>query len=191
MMPQAGGQYVYLREAYGGMSAFLFGWTLLLVDADRHDRGGRRRLRALQRRALAGDRPARCGSDRRRRALNAERAGAIAVIAFLTFVNLRGLDLGRRCRIFSPAPSCSRCDDQSCSDVSLRATLAPSRSTSAARWLRLRTHPLDGFRSPPSAPRWSGRCSPPMPGRPSPLPRPRFATPGATFRSRSRSAPAW
>jgi len=31
MMPQAGGQYVYLREAYGGMPAFLFGWTLLLV----------------------------------------------------------------------------------------------------------------------------------------------------------------
>ena len=31
MMPQAGGQYVYLREAYGGMWAFMFGWTLLLV----------------------------------------------------------------------------------------------------------------------------------------------------------------
>src|SRR5258708_12913462 len=31
MMPAAGGQYVYLREAYGGMWAFMFGWTLLLV----------------------------------------------------------------------------------------------------------------------------------------------------------------
>ena len=31
MMPQAGGQYVFLREAYGGMWAFCFGWTLLLV----------------------------------------------------------------------------------------------------------------------------------------------------------------
>src|ERR1700757_1075596 len=31
MMPHAGGQYVYLREAYGGLPAFLFGWTLLLV----------------------------------------------------------------------------------------------------------------------------------------------------------------
>ena len=31
MMPQAGGQYVYLREAYGGLWAFLFGWTLLMV----------------------------------------------------------------------------------------------------------------------------------------------------------------
>src|SRR5262249_54821059 len=31
MMPQAGGQYVFLREAYGGMWAFCFGWTLLLI----------------------------------------------------------------------------------------------------------------------------------------------------------------
>ena len=31
MMPQAGGQYVYLREAYGDMAGFLFGWITLLV----------------------------------------------------------------------------------------------------------------------------------------------------------------
>ncbi len=30
-MPQAGGQYVYLREAFGPMSGFLYGWTLFLV----------------------------------------------------------------------------------------------------------------------------------------------------------------
>ena len=30
-MPEAGGQYVYLREAYGPMAAFLFGWVLFLV----------------------------------------------------------------------------------------------------------------------------------------------------------------
>lgn len=29
--PQAGGAYVYLREAYGHLVAFLFGWTLFLV----------------------------------------------------------------------------------------------------------------------------------------------------------------
>ena len=29
--PEAGGQYVYLREAYGHMVAFLFGWVLFLV----------------------------------------------------------------------------------------------------------------------------------------------------------------
>ena len=31
MMPRAGGQYVFLREAYGPSSGFLFGWSLFLV----------------------------------------------------------------------------------------------------------------------------------------------------------------
>jgi APA family basic amino acid/polyamine antiporter len=31
MMPRAGGQYVFLREAFGRFPAFLFGWTLFLV----------------------------------------------------------------------------------------------------------------------------------------------------------------
>jgi basic amino acid/polyamine antiporter, APA family len=31
MMPKAGGMYVYLREAFGPMVGFLYGWTLFLV----------------------------------------------------------------------------------------------------------------------------------------------------------------
>src|ERR671915_1118361 len=31
MMPRAGGQYVFLREAYGPATGFLFGWSLFLV----------------------------------------------------------------------------------------------------------------------------------------------------------------
>ena len=31
MWPRAGGQYVFLREAYGPSIGFLFGWSLLLV----------------------------------------------------------------------------------------------------------------------------------------------------------------
>src|ERR1017187_6498218 len=31
MMPNAGGQYVYLREAFGPLYGFLYGWTLFLV----------------------------------------------------------------------------------------------------------------------------------------------------------------
>jgi basic amino acid/polyamine antiporter, APA family len=31
MMPRAGGQYVYLREAFSPIGGFLYGWTLLLV----------------------------------------------------------------------------------------------------------------------------------------------------------------
>lgn len=31
MMPQAGGQYVFLREAFGSRVSFLYGWTLFMV----------------------------------------------------------------------------------------------------------------------------------------------------------------
>lgn len=33
MMPEAGGEYVFLREAYGDLPAFLFGWSLLMIMA--------------------------------------------------------------------------------------------------------------------------------------------------------------
>ena len=31
MMPKAGGQYVYLREAFNPLAGFLYGWTLFFV----------------------------------------------------------------------------------------------------------------------------------------------------------------
>src|ERR1019366_7366161 len=31
MMPKAGGQYVYLREAYNPLAGFAYGWTLFMV----------------------------------------------------------------------------------------------------------------------------------------------------------------
>jgi APA family basic amino acid/polyamine antiporter len=31
MMPDAGGPYVYIREAFGGLAAFLYGWMVLLI----------------------------------------------------------------------------------------------------------------------------------------------------------------
>ena len=31
MMPHAGGQYIYLRESFGPLAGFLYGWTLFLV----------------------------------------------------------------------------------------------------------------------------------------------------------------
>lgn len=31
MMPQAGGQYVYLRESFSPILGFLYGWTLFLI----------------------------------------------------------------------------------------------------------------------------------------------------------------
>src|ERR1700677_4061025 len=31
MYPHAGGQYIFLREAYGKLAGFLYGWTLFMV----------------------------------------------------------------------------------------------------------------------------------------------------------------
>jgi len=31
MMPNAGGQYVYIQRAYGKMASFLYGWTVFTV----------------------------------------------------------------------------------------------------------------------------------------------------------------
>ncbi len=94
MMPQAGGQYIYLREAYGGLWAFVYGWTLLLVIqtgtiaavAVAFGRFGGVLWPALGSHLWFG-----IGGM----GLSGERLAAIAVIALLTLANLRGLNLGR------------------------------------------------------------------------------------------------
>ncbi len=94
MMPQAGGQYVYLREAYGQLWAFLFGWTLLLVI-----QAGTIAAVAVAFARFAGVMWPIFGSELWFGAsgigFSGERIGAIGVIALLTAANLRGLNLGR------------------------------------------------------------------------------------------------
>ena len=94
MMPQAGGQYVYLREAYGGLWAFLFGWTLLLVIQT----GTIAAVAVAFARFLGVMWPvlgSRVWLGAGGFGLSGERVGAILVIACLTMINLRGLDLGQ------------------------------------------------------------------------------------------------
>jgi len=94
MMPQAGGQYIFLREAYGGTLAFCFGWTLLLVIqtgtiaavAVAFGRFAGVIFPAVGSRIFAG-----IGTV----GLSGERIGAIVIIVLLTAVNLGGLNLGR------------------------------------------------------------------------------------------------
>ncbi len=94
MMPQAGGQYVYLREAYGGLVAFLFGWTLLLIVQT-----GTVAAVAVAFARFSGVLFPRIKSEIwigvGGVGLSGERLLAIAVIAFLTWSNLRGLHLGK------------------------------------------------------------------------------------------------
>jgi APA family basic amino acid/polyamine antiporter len=94
MMPQAGGQYIFLREAYGGLWAFCFGWTVLLVIqtgtiaavAVAFGRFAGALWPAIDSRIWLG-----VGGI----GLSGERLVAVAAIASLTVINLRGLNLGR------------------------------------------------------------------------------------------------
>lgn len=90
MYPAAGGQYVYLREAFGKLPAFLFGWTQLLVIqtgtiaavAVAFARFLGVLLPAIDDRPLLGP-------------VTPQRLVAIALLLFLTFVNARGLAFGK------------------------------------------------------------------------------------------------
>jgi basic amino acid/polyamine antiporter, APA family len=94
MMPEAGGQYIFLREAYGGMWAFCFGWTLLLVIQT-----GTIAAVAVAFGRFAGVIFPFFGAHiligKGTVGLSGERLSAIGVIVLLTAVNLRGLNLGR------------------------------------------------------------------------------------------------
>lgn len=110
MMPHAGGQYVFLREAYSPLFGFLYGWTFLLViqtgtiaavgvafakfagvlfpaiDADRYLIGPVH---------LAGDYAV---------SLSRVQFVAILMIALLTATNMRGLEWGKNIQnVFSVA----------------------------------------------------------------------------------------
>ncbi len=94
MMPEVGGQYVYLREAYGSLLAFMFGWTLLLVVQTGTLAAvavAFAKFAGVMWPALSSQLWFGVGSV----GLSGERVGAIAVIALLTWTNLRGLDLGK------------------------------------------------------------------------------------------------
>ena len=101
MMPRAGGVYVFLREAYGPALGFLFGWTLFLVVQT----GTIAAVAIAFARFLGVFVPA-IAADHYLIApiivlpgyalsLSSEQLVAIFLIAFLTFLNTRGLRVGK------------------------------------------------------------------------------------------------
>jgi APA family basic amino acid/polyamine antiporter len=84
MMPKAGGQYVYLREAYGPAVGFLYGWTLFLVIQC----GTIAAVAVAFAKFLAVLVPAVAP-------VPVQRGVAIAVIVLLTAFNLRGVQAGK------------------------------------------------------------------------------------------------
>jgi APA family basic amino acid/polyamine antiporter len=91
MMPRAGGQYVYLREAYGALPGFLYGWTLFTVIQT----GTIAAVAVAFARFTAVLLPVLDSPPAAPFVLDRQRALAIAVIALLTWVNTMGVHTGR------------------------------------------------------------------------------------------------
>ncbi len=102
MYPRAGGQYVYLREAFGPLTGFVYGWTLFLVIQTGTIAAvavafakflgvlvpwvsAQTRLVPI---VIGGDGSGNGGFDL---SITSQRVVAILVIAALTFINTRGV----------------------------------------------------------------------------------------------------
>jgi APA family basic amino acid/polyamine antiporter len=100
MMPRAGGQYVFLREAYGPATGFLFGWALLLVTQT-----GSIAAVAIAFANFTGVLTERVSATRYLIApivlgrygvsLSTQQLVAVAMILLLTLTNTQGLGLGK------------------------------------------------------------------------------------------------
>src|SRR5438034_4448459 len=101
MMPRAGGQYVYLREAYGPLWGFLYGWTLFLVIQT----GTIAAVAVAFARYLGVLVPSISPttwlvppinlSTNYAISLSMQQVVAVLIIVLLTFINTRGLQLGK------------------------------------------------------------------------------------------------
>jgi APA family basic amino acid/polyamine antiporter len=101
MMPRAGGQYVYLREAYSPLWGFLYGWTLFLVIQT----GTIAAVAVAFSRYLGVLVPAVSStswiippinlSAKYALSLSTQQLIALLIIVLLTFINTRGLQIGK------------------------------------------------------------------------------------------------
>jgi APA family basic amino acid/polyamine antiporter len=102
MMPKAGGQYVYLREAYSPFWGFLYGWTLFLVIQTATIAAvgvGFGRYSGILVPWISETNyliePIRIGSSSYAFSLSTAQLVGILMIAVLTWMNTRGLKLGK------------------------------------------------------------------------------------------------
>lgn len=102
MMPKAGGQYVYLREAYSPFWGFLYGWTLFLVIQTATIAavavGFGRYIGVLFPQVSETNyliEPIRIGSTSYAFSLSSAQLVGILMIALLTWMNTKGLKLGK------------------------------------------------------------------------------------------------
>lgn len=95
MMPKAGGQYVYLKEAWGSFTAFLYGWTAFMVIQT----GFIAAVAVAFAKYTAVFVPSLSGNnivlDLGFLKISAGQIFAIFIIAVLTFINTRGVKTGK------------------------------------------------------------------------------------------------
>jgi APA family basic amino acid/polyamine antiporter len=101
MMPRAGGQYVYLREAFSPLWGFLYGWTLFLVIQTGTIAAvgvGFARYVGVLWPVLADDRylvPPVHLTEQYAISLSTVQLAGLGMIALLTWTNTRGLEYGK------------------------------------------------------------------------------------------------
>ncbi|MBV9242403.1 MAG: amino acid permease, partial [Acidobacteria bacterium] len=102
MMPHAGGMYVYLKEAYGPLWGFLFGWTHFLVIGTATIAAvgvAFSRFTGIFISGIAEDKyliePIRVGTSSYAFSLSTAQLLAIVMIVLLTALNTRGLKFGK------------------------------------------------------------------------------------------------
>lgn len=103
MIPRAGGQYVFLREAYGPSIGFLFGWATFLVVqtgtiaavAVAFAKFLGVLVPTISASAYPFFRPIHLGTTGFALSLSAQQLVAVVLVAFLTAVNTQGLQTGK------------------------------------------------------------------------------------------------
>jgi len=95
LMPRAGGQYVYLREAYNPLIGFLFGWTLFLVIQTGTISAVAMAFGKFAAILIPGLGEKNVLIDSFGISINAAQLTAIASIAVLTMINIRGIHGGK------------------------------------------------------------------------------------------------
>jgi len=95
LLPHAGGQYVYLREAFGPLAGFLYGWTLFTVIQTGTIAAVAMAFAKYTSAILPGVGEAHALFAVGGFSVNAAQALAIASILVLTFINSRGVSLGK------------------------------------------------------------------------------------------------
>lgn len=95
MFPHAGGQYVFLREAYNPLMGFLYGWTYFLVIQTGTIAAVGVAFAKFTGVFLPFFNPGNVVADLGFVKINTQQVLAIAVIVLLTFVNVRGVRYGK------------------------------------------------------------------------------------------------